>query len=94
MGGMMGEQPQEATPHAELIAEIMDSRIAKSEREWAAAREIESLRSDYKSCCEKLNEANERGDEWKRRAEYLWISPIGEIKGVEADKVANWFEEE
>lgn len=32
-----------ARPHAELLAEIMDSRIPKTEREHAAAREIERL---------------------------------------------------
>lgn len=33
-----------ATPHAALIAELLDSRVAKTEREHAAAREIERLR--------------------------------------------------
>ena len=41
----------QATPHAELIAHIMDSRIAKNEREWAAAREIERLLAEV----ERLN---------------------------------------
>lgn len=36
---------RQATPHADLISELMDSRRAKSEREHAAAREIESLRA-------------------------------------------------
>lgn len=35
-----------ATPHDELIAQIIDSRVAKSEREWAAKREIEWLREN------------------------------------------------
>ncbi|MGB0219756.1 MAG: hypothetical protein ACPGJF_10525 [Sinimarinibacterium flocculans] len=34
---------QATTPHAVLIAEIMDSRLPKSEREHAACREIERL---------------------------------------------------
>ena len=34
----------EATPHADLIKQIMNSRVPKNEREWAAAREIERLR--------------------------------------------------
>jgi hypothetical protein len=33
-----------ATPHDQLIAELLDSRIPKTEREHAAAREIERLR--------------------------------------------------
>jgi hypothetical protein len=37
--------PCNATPHGTLIEQILDSRIAKNEREWAAAKEIESLRS-------------------------------------------------
>ena len=33
-----------ATPHDQLIAELLDSRIPKTEREHAAAREIKRLR--------------------------------------------------
>jgi hypothetical protein len=35
-----------ARPHDELIRELLDSRIPKSEREHAAAREIERLREN------------------------------------------------
>lgn len=35
-----------ARPHEELIAEILDSRRLKTEREHAAAREIEKLRAE------------------------------------------------
>ena len=35
---------KQARPHDELIRELLDSRIPKSEREHAAAREIERLR--------------------------------------------------
>lgn len=38
------EQACQATPHAALIAQIMDSRVPKNEREHAACREIERLR--------------------------------------------------
>lgn len=31
----------QATPHGTLLEQIMDSRVAKTEREWAACREIE-----------------------------------------------------
>jgi hypothetical protein len=35
---------KQATPHKELIAQLMDSRIPKTEREHAAQREITALR--------------------------------------------------
>lgn len=35
---------KQARPHGELIRELLDSRIPKSEREHAAVREIERLR--------------------------------------------------
>lgn len=35
---------KKATPHETLIAQLMDSRVLKTEREHAAAREIERLR--------------------------------------------------
>jgi hypothetical protein len=38
----------QATPHDALIAQIMDSRVPKNEREWAAAREIERLRDELR----------------------------------------------
>ena len=40
----MSIEAMKATPHKQLIDELMDSRIAKTEREHAAAREIERLR--------------------------------------------------
>lgn len=36
---------KQSTPHALLIGQLLDSRIPKSEREHAAAREIERLTS-------------------------------------------------
>ena len=39
------ERTVEATPHKELIEQILDSRVPKNEREWAAGREIASLAS-------------------------------------------------
>lgn len=38
------QQAMKSTPHKQLIDELLDSRIAKTEREHAAAREIEKLR--------------------------------------------------
>ena len=40
----MSIEAMKATPHKQLIDELMDSRIPKTEREHAAAREIERLR--------------------------------------------------
>jgi len=36
----------QATPHGTLLEQIMDPCQPKSEREWAAKREIERLRAD------------------------------------------------
>jgi hypothetical protein len=38
------QQALECTPHKQLINELLDSRIPKTEREHSAAREIEKLR--------------------------------------------------
>lgn len=40
------QQVMQARPHSELLAEILDCRVAKNEREYAACREIERLRHD------------------------------------------------
>lgn len=42
----MSDKAKQARPHRELIAEFLDSRVPKSEREWAAKREIEKLRAE------------------------------------------------
>lgn len=39
-------EAKQATPHATLLAELLDSRVPKSEREHAAKREIERLRAE------------------------------------------------
>lgn len=46
---MSDHEAKQATPHATLLAELLDSRIPKSEREHAAAREIERLRNDARN---------------------------------------------
>lgn len=40
----METQAYQARPHAEIIAEVMDVCLAKSEHEWAAFNEIKRLR--------------------------------------------------
>ncbi len=44
----MSDKPLKATPHEALIGSILDPCIPKNEREWAAAREIESLKAELK----------------------------------------------
>jgi len=41
--------PMQATPHGTLLDQLMDCRVPKSEREHAAAREIERLRAERES---------------------------------------------
>lgn len=41
---MTTEQEMQATPHEDLIWQLLDSSIPKTDREHAAAREIEGLR--------------------------------------------------
>lgn len=56
-----------ATPHKELIKQLLDSRIPKTEREHAAAREIEVLRAEV--------------DRWKRiNAEQVNLHVKAEIR--------------
>ena len=43
---MSDHEAKQATPHALLLAELLDSRTPKSEREHAAKREIERLTAE------------------------------------------------
>ena len=45
---MTDNQKKTSTPHAELIAELMNPNNPKNEREHAAVREIERLRKSLK----------------------------------------------
>jgi len=45
---MTDSQEKTSTPHAELIAELMNPNNPKNEREHAAVREIERLRESLK----------------------------------------------
>jgi hypothetical protein len=40
----MDEKCYQANPHGTLLEQIMNSSLPKTEREWAAKREIERLR--------------------------------------------------
>ena len=37
---------KQATPRSELLEQLLDSRVPKNEREWAAKDEIERLRAN------------------------------------------------
>lgn len=50
-----------ATPHNELIAQLLDSRVPKTEREHAAAREIERLRKLLQDSYRRGYQAGSRG---------------------------------
>lgn len=60
---MSDHEAKQATPHATLLAELLDSRIPKSEREHAAAREVERLTAALRheaDCVEAANAEIER----------------------------------
>jgi hypothetical protein len=77
----MSIEAKQATPHNTLIGELMDSRIPKTEREHAAAREIERLRQ----AIEQAEQAQPKcgaiievfGKDW--RLEYMNL-PVGRHK--------------
>ena len=54
---MSDHEAKRATPHATLLAELLDSRIPKSEREHAAKREIERLTAERDELRRQLAEA-------------------------------------
>jgi hypothetical protein len=70
---------RQATPHAELIQQIMDSRVPKNEREWAAGREIEHLRAEVASL-ERIIAS------WKRE-EAEWIADEERLRGIVASQL-------
>ena len=75
------QDAKQARPHCELIAELLDSRQPKTEREHAAVREIERLRhdierhiaiaSEYATECERLRAELAAGREDAER--YRWL---------------------
>lgn len=78
------DQCAEATPHCVLIADLMDPRVAKTEREHAAALEIEQLRAGlafYRGAVQQRNEARRVIEKMRCDLELLqrWHE---EMKGV------------
>lgn len=77
---MSDHEAKRATPHATLLAELLDSRIPKSEREHAAKREIERLTAA-------LKKANDQAEHFERHW-YLRGDEIADLRtmlGVECD---------
>lgn len=71
------QQALKCTPHKQLIDELLDSRIAKTEREHAAAREIEKLR-------ERLAQPDQEPFGYFQYSMHLdaWVQNKEEIKGI------------
>lgn len=76
-------EAKQATPHSELIKQLMDSRVPKTEREHAARREIEMLREALRLPA--ALDAPER--EWVGLTEEDWRQIWGEFysSDVESD---------
>jgi len=73
----MSDKPQQATPHKSLIDQVMDSRVAKNEREWACAIEIEKLQARVQELEEKMNITNKHDLIWLERREVKRIKAEG-----------------
>jgi hypothetical protein len=75
-----------ATPHAELIAELMNPNNPKNEREYAAVREIERLREDQQGsdAVDTLTEESWiwDGDQWQRPPESNQFKPDWNTEAV------------
>ena len=67
----------QARPHDELIRELLDSGIPKSEREHAAAREIEALRAEV----ERLRADLMESDELREKLGHLLTLTTKALKG-------------
>ena len=76
----MDEKPYQATPYGTLLEQIMNSSIAKSEREWVAAREIETLRVRLSEKEKEVVELTQEYKELQELKEQVWDA------GVKAQK--------
>ena len=75
----------QATPHDELLAQLMDPSVPKSEREHAAAREIERLRVDLISC---RGTVKTELNHYERQAMVHGKTPHGATYEAEAQRLA------
>jgi hypothetical protein len=73
----VSDKPSQATPYGTLLEQIMNPCVAKNEREWAAAREINKLRTINAELLENLKDSNAlltriaEGREWGAIEEYI-----------------------
>jgi len=90
---------KQATPRSELLEQLLDSRVPKNEREWAAKDEIERLRAnqeDAKSAAMDLvSTLRKERDEAREAARWLLSDPAVSIYGLRADAIEDypWLEE-
>jgi hypothetical protein len=75
----------QATPHEALMAQLMDPNAPKSEREHAAVREIERLRSDLISC---RGTVKTERNHYERQAMVHGKTPHGATYEAEAQRLA------
>lgn len=76
---------KQAAPHAELLAQLMDPNMPKSEREHAAACEIERLRADLISC---RGTVKTELNHYERQAMVHGKTPHGATYEAEAQRLA------
>lgn len=69
---MSEHPPYQATPSATLREQVMDRRIPKSEREWWASREIESLERRNSELTARIAELEKERDDALREREGAW----------------------
>ena len=74
----MSIEAMKATPHKQLIDELMDSRIPKTEREHAAAREIERLRQAIEAA---------------EKQEPVCVAFIRQLVSIDKDGIETWKDE-
>lgn len=67
---------KQATPHETLIAQLLDSRVPKTEREHAAAREIQRLRDKNSEPAAFINFTAVTGE---RNVSFVWESELASI---------------
>jgi hypothetical protein len=70
------KQCYQATPHGSLIKQIIDPRVPKNEREWAAAREIERLTAELATMTTSRDDYQVAADELAWENKLLRDGPV------------------
>ena len=84
---MSDHEAKQATPHATLLAELLDSRIPKSEREHAAKREIERLTAERDETMAKLANLFVAFNDWKVFHSTTRLEVELQLKAAENDEL-------